>query len=123
MQCARGGCAYCFKNRGAPTYRALASACNPAPGCLALCFPSQFCIECAFHSNPQLKWISVGLWALAACADRSTRSKRSQQTVRPSHSVRVARSFQWRQVWVTENYGVEALDIELALLFEGQAAF
>ena len=30
-QCARGGCAFYFRNRGAPTNRALASACSPAP--------------------------------------------------------------------------------------------
>ena len=33
----------------------------------------------------------VGLWVLAACAGRSTRSKGSQQTLRLSHPVRVAR--------------------------------
>ena len=32
IQCARGGCACYFRNiGGAPTYRALASACSPAP--------------------------------------------------------------------------------------------
>ena len=36
-------------------------------------------------------WIIVGLWVLAACAGRSTRSKGSQQTLRLSHPVRVAR--------------------------------
>ena len=30
-QCARGGCAFYFRNRGAPANRALASACSPAP--------------------------------------------------------------------------------------------
>ena len=30
-QCARGGCAFYFRNRGAPTNRALASACSPTP--------------------------------------------------------------------------------------------
>ena len=30
-QGARGGCAFYFRNRGAPTNRALASACSPAP--------------------------------------------------------------------------------------------
>ena len=30
-QCARGGCAFYFRNRGAPTNRALASARSPAP--------------------------------------------------------------------------------------------
>ena len=78
IQCARGGCAFFYcRNRGAPAYRALAPACSPAPttpsilnytgfrahpsnpGFLALCLPSQFCITCAIHSKPQLKWISV----------------------------------------------------------------
>ena len=106
-QCARGGCANYFRNRGAPTNRALASACSPAPttptilnlglatplkgGFLALCFPLQLCRKCAFHSKTELKWITVGLWVLAACAGRSTRSKGSQQTLRLSHPVRVAR--------------------------------
>ena len=31
IQCARGGCAFCFRNRGTPTNRALASACSHAP--------------------------------------------------------------------------------------------
>ena len=31
IQCACSGCAFCFRNRGAPTYRTLASACSPAP--------------------------------------------------------------------------------------------
>ena len=31
MQSPRGGCARCFENRGESTYRALVSACNPAP--------------------------------------------------------------------------------------------
>ena len=48
-------------------------------GFLALCFPSQLCIKCAFQSKSQLRWISVGLWVLAACAGRSTRSKGSQK--------------------------------------------
>ena len=39
----------------------------------------------------QQKWIIVGLWVLAACAGRSTRSKGSRQTLRLSHPVRVAR--------------------------------
>ena len=39
----------------------------------------------------ELKWILVGLWVLAACAGRSTRSKRSQQTLRLSHLVNFAR--------------------------------
>ena len=110
-QCARGGCAFYFRNRGAPTNRALASACSPAPttpnysqlgfrahpptplkgGFLALCFPSQLCRKCACHSKTELRWITVGLWVFAACAGRSTRSKGSQQTLRLSHPVRVAR--------------------------------
>ena len=28
-----------------------------------------------FHSKAQLRWIGVGLWVLAACAGRSTKSK------------------------------------------------
>ena len=60
-------------------------------GFLALCFPSQLCRKCALHSKTELKWITVGLWVLAACAGRSTRSKGSQQTLRLSHPVRVAR--------------------------------
>ena len=52
-------------------------------GFLALCFPSRLCRK--------RKWITVGLWVLAACAGRSTRSKGSQQTLRLSHPVRVAR--------------------------------
>ena len=42
-------------------------------------------------AKTELKWIIVGLWVLAACAGRSTRSKGSQQTLRLSHPVRVAR--------------------------------
>ena len=110
-QCARGGCAFYFRNRGAPTNRALVSAISPAPttptilnwglgftpqtplkgGFLALCFPSQLCRKCVFHSKTELKWITVGLWVLAACGGRLTRSKGSQQTQRLSHPVRVAR--------------------------------
>ena len=44
-------------------------------GFLALCFPSQPCRNCAFRSKTELKWITVGLWVLAACAGRSTKSK------------------------------------------------
>ena len=44
-----------------------------------------------FQSQPQLRWISVGLQVLAACAGRSTRRKGFQQTLRPSHPVRAAR--------------------------------
>ena len=55
-------------------------------GFLALCFPSQFD---TFHSKPQLRWIVVVLWVLAA---RATRRKRFQQATHPSHPVRVARS-------------------------------
>ena len=43
------------------------------------------------HSKTELRWNTVGLWVLAACASRSTRSKGSQQTLRLSHPVRVAR--------------------------------
>ena len=46
----------------------------------------------AFPSKARLKWIGVGLWSLAACAGRSTRSKGLQQTIRPSLPGRV-RSF------------------------------
>ena len=41
--------------------------------------------------SQQNAWITVELWVLAACAVRSTRSKGSQQTLRLSHPVRVAR--------------------------------
>ena len=41
--------------------------------------------------HTELLWITVGLWVLAACVGRSTRSKGSQQTLRLSHPVRVAR--------------------------------
>ena len=115
----RGGCAFYFRNRCAPTYRALASACSPAPttrtilnsglgfppqallkgGFLTLCFPSQFCIKCAFHNKPHLD-----------------AKQGFQQTIfNPSHPVRVARSFQRRQLWVTENPSLEALHIETGL--------
>ena len=61
-----GGCAFYFRNRGAPTFRALASACNYSQlgfrvhpptlkgGFLAFCFPSQLCRKCAFHSKTEL---------------------------------------------------------------------
>ena len=109
-QCARGGCAFYFRNRGHPliarlrqhvvppqppqlfSIRVSGSPPNPPQGgFLALCFPSQLCRKCAFHSKTELKWIIVGLWVLAACAGRSTRSKGSQRTLRLSHPVRVAR--------------------------------
>ena len=96
-QCACGGCAFYFRNRGAPTNRALASACSPTPttqtilnwvhppkaplkgGFLALCFLSQFKLSATkFPSKAQLRWIGVGL-VLAACAGRSTLSGRAGQ--------------------------------------------
>ena len=88
IRCARGGCAFYFRNRGAPTNRALASACSPAPttptftpktpgGFLALCFfPSQLCIKCSFHSKPQLRWIGVGLWVLKRAGPAARREAR-----------------------------------------------
>ena len=98
-QCARGGCTFYFRNRGAPTNRALASACSPAPSQLGFrvhpptplkgglsrsLLPFALCTKCAFHRKTELKWIIVGLWVLAACAGRSTRNKDSQQTLRLS---------------------------------------
>ena len=83
IQYARPWCALDFRHGGAPTCRALASACSPASttptillnsglgftpqtplkgSFLALCLSSQLCVRCAFHSKPQLGWISVGLW-------------------------------------------------------------
>ena len=109
-QCARGGCPFDFRNRGAPTNRALASACSPAPttNYSQLGFrvhppnPPQGRLSCSLlplaalqkmcvSQQPELKWTLVGLWVLAACAGRSTRSKGSQQTLRFSHPVKVAR--------------------------------
>ena len=109
----RGGFTFYLRNRGAPTCRALASACSPAPTTptilnrvwgLRLTPQNPFkaglsCSLLAFAvlmkmSVSQLRWIGVGLWILAACAGRSTRSKGFQQAVCPSHPVRVARSVQ-----------------------------
>ena len=44
--------------------------------------PSQFGLNGEFHSKPQLRWIRVGLWVLAACAGRSSRSTGFQPTTR-----------------------------------------
>ena len=71
-QCTRGGCAFYFRNRGAPTnrpnhpnYSQLGFRVHPPTplkrGFLALCFPLQLCRKCAFHSKTELKWITVGL--------------------------------------------------------------
>ena len=78
IHCARGGCAFYFRKRGAPTYRALASV-------LAFCFPSQW-----------------GCGSSGLCRPLE-RSEGSQQTIRPSHPVRVAcrdgpRSRRWAAV-------------------------
>ena len=57
------------------------------------------CLRSSTHTRPhcsanhkRLRWIGVGLWVLVACAVRSTRSKRFQQTVCPLHPARLARS-------------------------------
>ena len=98
-----------FRNGCAPTYRALASACSPAPAtptvlnnkglgltprtplggelsCSLLPFAVlQTTITC--HSKAQLR---LRLWVLAACAGPSTTSKGFEQTSCPSRPVRVA---------------------------------
>ena len=74
-QCARGGCAFDFRNRGAPTNRALASACSPAPttptillglrvhprglscSLLPLAAQQKMCVS----QQNELRWIIVGL--------------------------------------------------------------
>ena len=84
-QCARGGCAL---KRGAPTNRALASACRPAPSTPTIR------LSCSLLPLAALQKMCVsqqngGLWVLAACAGRTKRNKGSQQTLRLSHPVRV----------------------------------
>ena len=103
---------YVGKN-GAPTYRVLASACNPAPttpmilkqlGCrVHLQTPPQGGLSCSLlpfailhndrvsqQTTAEMDWCRLRV--LGACAGRSTKSKGFQQTAHPSHPGRAARS-------------------------------
>ena len=51
---------------------------------------------CVSQHKTELRWITVGLWVLAACAGRSTRSKGSQQTLRTLSKTRVPKTWSTR---------------------------
>ena len=108
----RGGCAFYLRNRGAPTYRALASPCTPAPttpNYSQLGFrvhppnPPQGGLSCSLlpaarHTNDyntqettaEMDWHRVvGPRGLCRPLDES---KGFQQTTCPSRPVRAARS-------------------------------
>ena len=55
-------------------------------------FKGGFPAPASLRNEPLLEWIGAGLWVLAACAGRSTRSNGFQQTTRPSPPLRVDRS-------------------------------
>ena len=64
-QCARGGCAFYFRNRGAPTNRALASACSPRPN-----HPNYSQLGFGVHPpNPPSRGFSCSLLPLRSSAE------------------------------------------------------